>query len=134
MRSEDVGPLYGAVHGAVARWHCGTLNPQPSISHLPSSSPHTPHPTTLTPLTPHPSPPHPSAALVWRHCPFGLHTLLDPTPKLPQQHYVYVTMMREPLARMISWFAYCDKYSPNKCNAGKAFDSQVGRSVEDRVR
>ena len=33
--------------------------------------------------------------------------------------------MREPLGRMLSWFAYCDKYSPNKCNAGKSFAKKM---------
>jgi len=39
-----------------------------------------------------------SAALQWRHCPFGLHELLP--PKTP---HVYITMLRDPLDRMLSW-------------------------------
>ena len=35
--------------------------------------------------------------------------------------HVYVTLLRDPLERMFSWFAYCHKYSPNKCNAGADF-------------
>lgn len=53
-------------------------------------------------------------ALVWRHCPFGLHQLLP-----ENRAYVYLTVMREPAARMASWFAYCDRYSPDKCKTGK---------------
>jgi len=36
-----------------------------------------------------------AAALQWRHCPFGLHSLLAP------DSFVYITMLREPLARMV---------------------------------
>lgn len=57
-----------------------------------------------------------SAALVWRHCPFGLHEIM---PK--EAPHVYITVIRSPLVRMLSWFAYCDKYSPNKCHAGGDF-------------
>ena len=35
--------------------------------------------------------------------------------------HVYVTLLRDPLERMFSWFAYCHKYSPNKCNTGADF-------------
>lgn len=56
--------------------------------------------------------------LVWRHCPYGIHTLVEPT-----RPYVYVTMLRQPSARLASWFAYCDRYSPNKCKTNtKRFD------------
>ena len=65
-----------------------------------------------------------TSALVWRHCPYGLHTLIDQKPSEPRI-YVYVTMLRDPLERMMSWFAYCNKYSPNKCNAGKDFSKKV---------
>lgn len=51
------------------------------------------------------------APLVWRHCPFGAHELLG-----EDRPYVYITMLRQPLARMASWFAYCDKYSRDKCH------------------
>ena len=53
------------------------------------------------------------AALVWRHCPYGVHQLLDSRP------YMYVTMLRKPAERMVSWFAYCDQYSPDKCKTGR---------------
>jgi len=48
--------------------------------------------------------------------------------------HVYVTMLRDPLERMMSWFAYCNKYSPNKCNAGKDFKNKgaPGESVASR--
>lgn len=51
------------------------------------------------------------APLVWRHCPFGSHALLG-----RDRPYVYVTVVRRPLARMASWFAYCDTYSKDKCH------------------
>jgi len=51
--------------------------------------------------------------LVWRHCPFGVHELLGNA-----RPYVYVTMVRKPAQRMVSWFAYCDKYSKDKCHTG----------------
>jgi hypothetical protein len=54
-------------------------------------------------------------ALLWRHCPYGVHDLLP----APRESHVYITMLRSPLERMLSWFAYCNKYSPNKCHAGK---------------
>ena len=71
-----------------------------------------------------------AAALQWRHCPFGLHTLLTASsnrrknsspPQALGVPYIYITMLREPFDRMLSWFAYCNKYSPNKCNAGKDY-------------
>ena len=64
-----------------------------------------------------------AAALQWRHCPFGLHTLLPEAarPSGVAVPYVYITMLRKPLDRMLSWFAYCNKYSPNKCQAGKDY-------------
>jgi hypothetical protein len=51
------------------------------------------------------------APLVWRHCPFGAHELLG-----EERPYVYITMLRKPYSRMASWFAYCDKYSRDKCH------------------
>ena len=51
------------------------------------------------------------APLVWRHCPFGAHELLG-----DERPYVYITMLRKPFSRMASWFAYCDKYSRDKCH------------------
>ena len=42
------------------------------------------------------------AALVWRHCPFGAHALL---PR--ERAYVYVTMLRRPLERMVSFVVPC---------------------------
>jgi hypothetical protein len=44
-------------------------------------------------------------ALLWRHCPYGVHSLL-PSPDT----HVYITILRQPLERMLSWFAYCHKY------------------------
>ena len=48
---------------------------------------------------------------MWRHCPFGAHELLG-----DERPYVYITMLRKPFSRMASWFAYCDKYSRDKCH------------------
>ena len=48
---------------------------------------------------------------MWRHCPFGAHELLG-----EERPYVYITMLRKPFSRMASWFAYCDKYSRDKCH------------------
>ena len=48
---------------------------------------------------------------MWRHCPFGAHELLG-----EERPYVYITMLRKPYSRMASWFAYCDKYSRDKCH------------------
>ena len=53
-----------------------------------------------------------TAPLVWRHCPFGAHEMLGAT-----RPYIYVTMLRQPFARMASWFAYCTTYSPDKCHS-----------------
>ena len=99
-----------------------------------------------------------SAALQWRHCPFGLHTLLGASSsgsgsngrnggkknssplQAPGAPYIYITMLREPFDRMLSWFAYCNKYSPNKCNAGKDFmakgqgSSAVSKFYSNRKR
>lgn len=64
--------------------------------------------------------------LVWRHCPYGIHTLVEPA-----RPYVYVTMLRQPAARMASWFAYCDRYSPNKCKTDtKLLEIQLRQSNE----
>jgi hypothetical protein len=40
-----------------------------------------------------------TSALQWRHCPFGLHELLPPA--VP---HVYITMLRDPFDRMLSWY------------------------------
>lgn len=66
------------------------------------------------------------SGLVWRHCPYGIHELLPVT-----RPYVYVTMLRAAAPRMASWFAYCDKYSPNKCRTNPraiAAEVQAGAS------
>jgi len=47
-------------------------------------------------------------SLVWRHCPFGVHEIIH-------QPFVYITMLRTPIKRLLSWAAYCIAYSPNNC-------------------
>ena len=64
------------------------------------------------------------ASLVWRHCPYGVHSLLGRA-----RPYAYVTMLRRPSERMVSWFAYCDRYSPDKCKTGKTFGGRGDKRV-----
>lgn len=48
------------------------------------------------------------AILSFRHCPHGLHTLIS-----PQRSYTYITVVRRPLERMISWYQFCNSNSKN---------------------
>eukprot|EP00327_Prymnesium_parvum_P018453 CAMPEP_0113286398 /NCGR_PEP_ID=MMETSP0008_2-20120614/31120_1 /TAXON_ID=97485 /ORGANISM="Prymnesium parvum" /LENGTH=341 /DNA_ID=CAMNT_0000137493 /DNA_START=156 /DNA_END=1181 /DNA_ORIENTATION=- /assembly_acc=CAM_ASM_000153 len=40
----------------------------------------------------------------FRHCPHGLHTLVPRT-----RPYTYITILREPVQRMVSWYEFCNK-------------------------
>jgi len=66
-------------------------------------------------------------SLVWRHCPYGLHALLPPLTGGKPAPFAYLTLVRAPAERLMSWFAYCDAYSGNKCHSGKEYAKAAKR-------
>lgn len=82
------------------------------------------------------------AGLAWRHCPYGLHELLPggvlstrtapPVQRLRDggdtSSHLYLTVLRDPAERMLSWYAYCRRLPgaagferDGHCGAGGTF-------------